>query len=251
MGHAASVADDIQPFMSRLQMFVDRHFHIVEFHFHSIQQRIVIGRPRRDLVKGIDHLDNTVQNALRQHQTQIPRRGRQRWLHQSFLDPLLIAAPSAHQIAETLDIDFDTAEKLKLAIRNPAKVTNDMREKMLLAIRRNLAVWLSGVEITLEEFNLSDMLPNKILLCGGGAGLAELQDVLSTTDWFKGLPFARRPIIHLVESSDIPGIHNETTASLDHSYITALGLLRVAMDTLAGSPDEGGIRSKLAKLLQN
>lgn len=156
-----------------------------------------------------------------------------------------------HQIAETLDVDFDTAEKFKLAIRNPAKVTNDMREKMLLAIRRNLAVWLSGVEITLEEFNLSDMLPNKILLCGGGAGLAELQDVLSTTDWFKGLPFARRPIIHLVESSDIPGIHNETNASLDHSYITALGLLRVAMDTLAGSPDEGGIRSKLAKLLQN
>lgn len=156
-----------------------------------------------------------------------------------------------HQIAETLDIDFDTAEKLKLAIRNPAKVSSDLKEKMLLAIRRNLAVWLSGVEITLEEFNLNDMLPNKILLCGGGAGLAELQDVLSTTDWFKELPFARRPIIHLVESSDIPGIHNQTSTSLDHSYITALGLLRVAMDTLAGSPDEGGIKAKLAKLLQN
>ncbi len=155
-----------------------------------------------------------------------------------------------HQIAETLDVDFETAEKYKLSIKNPAKVPADLRDKMLGAINRNLAVWLSGVEITLEEFNLSEMLPNKILLCGGGAGLTELQDVLATTDWFKGLPFSRRPIIHLVESADIPGIHNQTQVTLDHSYITALGL-RVALDTLAGIPDEEGVRGKLAKLLQN
>lgn len=156
-----------------------------------------------------------------------------------------------HQIAETLGVDFETAEKYKLSIRNPAKVPADIKEQMLVAIRRNLAVWLSGVEITLDEFNLTDMLPNKILLCGGGAGLSELQDVLATTDWFKELPFARRPIVHLVESADIPGIHNQTQTTLDYSFITALGLLRVALDTLAGVPDEGGIRAKLAKLLQN
>jgi len=156
-----------------------------------------------------------------------------------------------HQIAETLDIDFETAEKYKLAIKNPAKVPADIKDKMLIAIRRNLAVWLSGVEITLEEFNLTDMLPNKILLCGGGAGLNELQDVLATTDWFKELPFARRPVVHLVESADIPGINNTTDAVLDYSYVTALGLLRVALDTLAGVPEESGIRAKLAKLLQN
>ena len=121
----------------------------------------------------------------------------------------------------------------------------------MLAIQRNLAVWLSGVQITLEEFQLTEMLPNKILLCGGGAGLSELQEVLSTTDWFKELPFARRPVIHLVESADIPGVHNLTQITLDHSYMTARGLLRVALDTLAGSPDEGGIRGKFAKLLQN
>lgn len=156
-----------------------------------------------------------------------------------------------HQIAETLDVDFETAEKYKLAIKNPTKVPADLKDKMLIAIRRNLAVWLSGVEITLEEFNLTDMLPNKILLCGGGAGLAELQEVLATTDWFKELPFARRPVIHLVESADIPGINNTTDATLDYSYVTALGLLRVALDTLAGVPEESGLRAKLAKLLQN
>lgn len=156
-----------------------------------------------------------------------------------------------HQIAEALNVDFDTAEKYKLSINNPTKVPADMRDKMALAVQRNLAVWLSGVQITLEEFHLEEMLPNKIFLCGGGAGLAELQDVLSTTDWFKELPFARRPVIHLVNSSDIPGIDNKTSVALDHSYVTALGLLRVALDTLVGSPDDNGLRGKISKLLQN
>lgn len=156
-----------------------------------------------------------------------------------------------HQIAEALNVDFDTAEKYKLSINNPTKVPADMRDKMALAVQRNLAVWLSGVQITLEEFQLAEMLPNKIFLCGGGAGLSELQDVLSTTDWFKELPFARRPVIHLVSSSDIPGIDNKTSIALDHSYVTALGLLRVALDTLVGTPDNGGIKSKISKLLQN
>ncbi len=156
-----------------------------------------------------------------------------------------------HQIAEALNVDFDTAEKYKLAINNPTKIPADMRDAMMLAVQRNLAVWLSGVQITLEDFKLTELLPNKILLCGGGAGLGELQEVLATTDWFKELPFARRPVIHLVESADIPGIKNTTNVTLDHSYITALGLLRVALDTLVGAPNEGGIRGKFAKLLQN
>ncbi len=156
-----------------------------------------------------------------------------------------------HQIAGALNVDFDTAEKYKLAINNPTKVPADLRDAMMLAVQRNLAVWLSGVQITLEDFTLTELLPNKILLCGGGAGLSELQDMLATTDWFKGLPFARRPVIHLVSSSDIPGITNSTDTTLDHSYITALGLLRVALDTLVGSAGEHGLRGKVAKILQN
>lgn len=156
-----------------------------------------------------------------------------------------------HQIAEILGVDFETAERYKINLSNPAKVPHEMREKIDLAVERNLAVWLSGVGITLEEFNLSDMLPSRILLCGGGAGLNELQEVLATTDWFKELPFSRRPTVHLVEAADIPGITNLTKTRIDHSYVTALGLLRVAMDTLAGAPEETGLRAKLAKLLQN
>ena len=57
--------------------------------------------------------------------------------------------------------------------------------------------------------------------------------------------------MHLIEAKEIPGIKNSTEVKLDSSYITALGLLRVALDTLIGSPDGAGVRGKLTKLLQN
>ena len=122
---------------------------------------------------------------------------------------------------------------------------------MIEAIAKNLAVWTSGVQLALGEFNLLEVLPQKILLCGGGAGLIELQEELATSDWYKDLPFTRRPIVHLVESEDIPGIVNSTDIELDHSFVTALGLLRVSLDTLAGSPEGSSIKDRISKLLQN
>ena len=47
-------------------------------------------------------------------------------------------------------------------------------------------------------------------------------------------------------------IENTTDVDLDYSYITAFGLLRVALDTMSGANDEAtGLRAKIAKLLQN
>ena len=156
-----------------------------------------------------------------------------------------------HQIATKLGVDFDTAENYKVNLDNE-KLSIDTKDRIELAIDANLTVWLSGVAIALEDFTeVMESFPNRILLCGGGAGLSALQEQLATSDWYEDLPFSRRPTVHLVDDEDIPGINNATETELDFSYITAFGLLRVALDTLAGSPDDSGIRAKFAKLLQN
>ena len=155
-----------------------------------------------------------------------------------------------HQIAESIGVDYDTAEYFKINPDSP-ELPAPAREKMKSSIDKNLAVWLSGVELALGEFNLLEVLPQKILLCGGGAGLVQLQEELATSDWYVDLPFTRRPVVHLVDSEDIPGIINSTDIELDHSFITALGLLRVSLDTLAGSPEGGSIKARISKILQN
>jgi len=121
--------------------------------------------------------------------------------------------------------------------------------KINQAISANVEVWLAGVGVALDDF--PEALPSKILLCGGGAGLNALQEALATSDWYTELSFSRRPIIHLFDDVDIPGVANLTNLDLDYSFITAFGLLRVALDTLSGTDEPTGLRAKLAKLLQN
>lgn len=189
-----------------------------------------------------------------------------------------------HQIASKTGLDFDAAEVVKLQLSgttysdsysknrdrlvelNEPKVSSSESSseyrgqhseverylpKINEAVNDNIEVWLNGVTIALEDFPSIEALPSKILLCGGGAGLLQLQEALATTDWYLDLPFTRRPMIHLLDDVDIPEITNQTVTKLDHSFITAFGLLRVAVDTLTGTTEPTGIRAKIAKLLQN
>ena len=155
-----------------------------------------------------------------------------------------------HQVAERLGLSFEDAEKLKLLSENP-NMKPELREKFDKAIARNLDVWQAGVELAIEEFDQVETLPGQILLCGGGASLSAIPEILATGDWYKDLPFARRPIISLIEPTDIPGIVNETDRELDHTFITAMGLLRVGIDTLIGTGNDNSIKAKLARLLKN
>ncbi|MFC2385266.1 MAG: cell division FtsA domain-containing protein [Candidatus Nanosyncoccus sp.] len=181
-----------------------------------------------------------------------------------------------HQIASRTGLDYDTAEAVKLQIggvsldqltlmhrdetvaeaerRNEIQTilsTPERAKKINEAISDNIEVWLGGVAVALEDFPLIEALPTRILLCGGGAGLSALQEKLAISDWYNDLPFSRRPLVHLLDDVDIPGIENSTSENLDYSLITAFGLLRVAIDTLAGTDEPTGLRAKLAKLLQN
>ena len=126
-----------------------------------------------------------------------------------------------------------------------------IRKKLEDAIERNLDVWESGVQIAIEEFDHVDSLPNQVLLCGGGASLSQIPETLATSDWYQDLPFSRRPVIKLIEPDDIPGIINATDRELDHTFVTAMGLLRVGIDTLVGAGNNNSVRNLVARILKN
>ena len=155
-----------------------------------------------------------------------------------------------HQIAQKLGLSFEDAEKLKLLADSP-RMKSEIRKKFDAAIARNLEVWQSGVELAIEEFDQLETLPGQILLCGGGAGLSDIQETLATGDWYVDLPFARRPVVNIIDPETIEGIENATDRELDYTFITALGLLRVGMDTLVGVPENGSLKAKLSRLLKN
>lgn len=152
-------------------------------------------------------------------------------------------------IANDMDIDYKAAEKLKVNIEHQ-NIKPTVMKKTEEAIDKTLDVWLSGVELALGEFDSVDNLPNKILLCGGGASLKRLVDALNTQDWYEELPFTKRPEVHHIHPEEVVGITDATGIINDHTFITAMGLLRVGYDTIIGSKDSDTIKDKLNRILR-
>ncbi|MEO8691266.1 MAG: cell division FtsA domain-containing protein [Candidatus Saccharimonas sp.] len=152
-------------------------------------------------------------------------------------------------IANELDVNFASAEKLKLNLAND-KIKSSVKKSLDAAIDKTLEVWLGGVELALGEFDSVDHLPSRILLCGGGASLEPLVKALQTRDWYKELPFTKRPSVQHVKISDVVGMEDKTGKASDHTYITALGLLRVAYDTIIGAEGSETIKDRLNRMLR-
>lgn len=153
-------------------------------------------------------------------------------------------------IERDLGVDYNQAEKLKIGLSNstvPAMQSKSVRT----ALDKTLSVWTSGVELALGEFTKLDHLPHRILLCGGGSSLSMLMDKLQKDNWYSGLPFAKKPVVQHIQPSQVVGITDTTGHVNDHTFITAMGLLRVGLDTLhyAGA-SSGSIKEKLDKILQ-
>lgn len=154
-------------------------------------------------------------------------------------------------VERELDVAFDKAEALKIGLGNNEK-SGELKPKIEAALEKTKDVWIKGVELALSEFDLVDHLPNKILLCGGGSSLDMVVHELSSTDWYRSLPFTKKPKVQHIQPSEVVGITDKTGAVIDHTFITAMGLVRVGLDTLEQELNKptGSIRERIDRMLQ-
>lgn len=152
-------------------------------------------------------------------------------------------------IMNEMDLTYNEAEKLKLNLGHE-QIKENVKKKAEDAIEKTLEVWLQGVELALSEFDSVDHLPNRILLCGGGASLDQLVHALSKRDWYEELPFTKKPTVHHIKPTEVMGITDRTENINDHTYITAMGLLRVGYDTIVGGSDSDTIKEKVNRMLR-
>lgn len=137
-------------------------------------------------------------------------------------------------IADALECDFLEAEKMKLQYaEEKIEKESDMHKKIEKALQNDAEVWLSGVELALEEFSNIDLLPSKILLCGGGSLLPEIEKYLNKREWVKRLPFARQPKVEFIKTGQVTNVKDETEKLTGSQDITPMALANLAID-LAG-----------------
>lgn len=155
-------------------------------------------------------------------------------------------------IERDMDVTFDEAESMKLSLSEDS-ITDKKKIKIEKALTKTVEVWRSGVELALEDFQSLDHLPHTLLLCGGGASLDLLLDELEQSSWYKSLPFAKKPTVRYITPSSVVGIVDTTDKLHDHTFITAMGLLRVGLDTIGQTDsisDEMTIKDRMNRLLR-
>lgn len=152
-------------------------------------------------------------------------------------------------IERDLGVEFDQAEVMKIGL-STNKVPTQKRPAIEAALGKTADVWMGGIELALAEFNKLDHLPHRMFLCGGGSSLDLLVDRLEQTEWYRDLPFTRKPSIHHIRPDQVAGIKDMTGNVTDHTFITALGLLRVGMDTMNFGSSSNTIRDKIDKMLR-
>lgn len=138
------------------------------------------------------------------------------------------------RIAAVLGEPFTEAEAAKLAY-SAGTLEKEKAELVKHALVNDIKVWQSALEIGLEEFAEGDLLPSRILLCGGGSNLPEIKQALSEKDWYKDLPFARQPDVQFIKPSEVANIADETHLLKDIADVTPLALANVALDLIGES----------------
>lgn len=155
-----------------------------------------------------------------------------------------------NQIANEMGLSYKNAEKLKVNLSND-KLKSNIAQQAMDAIENTLDVWVSGVELALSDFENIDYLPSRILLCGGGSSLESLTERLESSDWWKELPFNKKPTVKHIKPEEVSGVVDESGKINDHTFITAMGLLRVGYDTYSSDENASeNFRDKLNRILR-
>lgn len=131
-------------------------------------------------------------------------------------------------LAERLGVSFGQAETAKLSAG--AEAAPEIGETLLEDAR----TWRDGVELMIGDLAGEDLLPGRILLCGGGADLAQIEVVLAEDGWWNRLPFARRPKVRALAPQEVIGLRDATGTLGTRQDVTPLALAHQALILDAG-----------------
>jgi cell division protein FtsA len=160
------------------------------------------------------------------------------------------------RIANQQRISFAEAEKIKLAYATDQLEEKDT-EKVRAFMTNDTSVWLSGVELALEEFTQSDrfadnnLLPSRIYLCGGGSLLPDLKAALHKKRWTTVLPFAKQPDVQYIKPEQVTSISDPNNLLGSVQDVTPMALANLALDLVGNNGPVSVTVNRLLKGLRS
>jgi len=132
-------------------------------------------------------------------------------------------------LAERFGLSFARAESLKLAASAPELPESVSAASLQDALAEDAAVWRRGVELMVSDLADGELLPARVYLCGGGAELPQVAEVLAQDDWWRRLPFARKPQVAALRPDEVAGLRDATASLATRQDVTPMALAHQAL----------------------
>ena len=153
------------------------------------------------------------------------------------------------RLSQNLNVSFPEAEEIKLAYSGN-RLEKQSHKIVLNALKSDCDVWLTGITLTLSEFHDLEELPPSLLLCGGGSHLPEIKSILTESDWWKSLPFPKKPRVRFLHPQDLSNIHDGTNLLHDPQDITPMALANLGLELAGEEQVLMKILRKVVRLMQ-
>jgi cell division protein FtsA len=135
------------------------------------------------------------------------------------------------RIEAELNLEYLAAEKKKIDYSDQ-KLSKVEAKQIRAALKKDIPVWLDGVELALGDFEEVSKFPAQIYICGGGTLLPDIYDGLLANDWLQVLPFDKSPKVAYLYPNQIAGVVDKTRKATHPQDVTPLALARMALDIL-------------------
>jgi cell division protein FtsA len=132
------------------------------------------------------------------------------------------------RIEKEFGISYEKAEEMKIKYSN-GKLTEAESEKIRRFYEKDVKTWLTGVEISLQDFEDVSEYPSSIYLCGGGALLPEIQEGLMSHPWLQILNFKKFPKVNFSFPNNVNSVIDKTKLATTPGDVTPLALARMIL----------------------
>jgi cell division protein FtsA len=133
------------------------------------------------------------------------------------------------RISNKFGISEKDAEELKIKY-SKGRFDDNEKARMEEILAEDIDLWLSGVQLVLEESNEKSLVPSNVLFYGGGSQLpnlaASLNKLAKTT-----IPFSGRISLDFVRLNHIAGNIDKTGKLDSFQDITLVGLAHLCLDS--------------------
>ncbi|PIU01721.1 hypothetical protein COT68_01690 [bacterium (Candidatus Torokbacteria) CG09_land_8_20_14_0_10_42_11] len=154
------------------------------------------------------------------------------------------------RLSQELSLSLPEAEDLKIKY-SLGQLEAEKTEKVREVLSGDSRVWISGLELALTEFSEADLLPPRILLCGGGSLLPEIKESIARPSWSDNLPFAKPPQPSFIKPDEVVNIIDKTGKLTQTQDVTPMALANLGLDLAGPEGAMSGILRRVVRMMQN